>query len=31
MLAWGQLAMQKQVDLGDAVRFAVNQLIIGLQ
>jgi len=31
MLAWGQLATQKQVDLGDAVRFAVNQLMIGLQ
>jgi hypothetical protein len=31
MLAWGQLAVQKQVDLGDAVRFAANQFMIGLQ
>jgi hypothetical protein len=31
MLASGQLATQKQVDLGDAVRFAANQFMIALQ
>jgi hypothetical protein len=30
LLASGQLAVAKQVDLGDAVRFAANQLMIGL-
>ena len=31
MLAWGQLAVLKRVDFGDAVRFAANQFMIGLQ
>jgi hypothetical protein len=31
LLASGQLAVQKQVDLGDAVRFAANQFIVALQ
>lgn len=31
LLASGQLAVQKQVDLGDAVRFAANQFMIALQ
>jgi hypothetical protein len=31
MLVWGQLAIQKTVNLGDAVRFSANQLLIGLQ
>lgn len=31
LLAQGPLVVPKPVDLGDAVRFSVNQLVIGLQ
>jgi hypothetical protein len=31
MLAWGQLTTAKIIDVGDAVRFQANQLLVGLQ